>query len=425
MLERQDIDALLIGALYGELTPADEARLQTHLESHPADKSALADLTSAREAVRESRFLTVQLEPPQAVSALLLQEASRHAPARAVAKEAPRESWFARFVAAFARNPSWAAAAMVVVVVGVAGTMYLRSGKSQLADHATTSSEHAERGPAAPAPSTDTPAANIAEEAKQLELQAGSSFGATLADPGAPPVAEPAPTDRWKDSAAGAKKEDAENERANKNKVAAKPPTTRTYIGVETAAPPKPMELDGYRYEDRKGGVAVGGAVRPDSVPRNQDPAVVTTPAPPPRAPAQTAPRGATSGAGGAPGAGDDQRRDKIAENKLADNEEAVWAREQHTKVTNAVRANNCRDATSLAVKLSNRAPAYYTQHVENDRALKQCMTYINAEREKEADRQQRARALQKRNSDEATDRTKDVKRPAAPRPNSNTDSTK
>ena len=28
MVDRQDIDALLIGALYGELTPADEARLR-------------------------------------------------------------------------------------------------------------------------------------------------------------------------------------------------------------------------------------------------------------------------------------------------------------------------------------------------------------------------------------------------------------
>ena len=40
----QDIDALLIGALYGELTPADEARLATHLDSHPGDRGALDDL---------------------------------------------------------------------------------------------------------------------------------------------------------------------------------------------------------------------------------------------------------------------------------------------------------------------------------------------------------------------------------------------
>jgi hypothetical protein len=31
MVDREDSDALLIGALYGELTPAEEARLQAHL----------------------------------------------------------------------------------------------------------------------------------------------------------------------------------------------------------------------------------------------------------------------------------------------------------------------------------------------------------------------------------------------------------
>ena len=47
-MDRQDIDALLIGALYGELTPADEARLAAHLDSHPTDRGALDDLKSAR-----------------------------------------------------------------------------------------------------------------------------------------------------------------------------------------------------------------------------------------------------------------------------------------------------------------------------------------------------------------------------------------
>ncbi|MBA2544636.1 MAG: hypothetical protein H0V17_33645 [Deltaproteobacteria bacterium] len=401
MLERQDIDALLIGALYGELTPAEEARLQTHLESHPADKSALVGLTFARDAVRESRFLTVQLEPPQAVSALLLQEATRLAPVKvATAEETPRESWFARFVATFARHPAWAAAAMMVVVVGVAGTMYMRGDRSRFAEQTTSTADRSGEAAPAAAAQTENEGANAVLEAKQLELQAGSSFGATLAEP------SPTTGSTGKDSADD-RKEAAEKERA-KPAVAVKPPANRTYFGVESS-PPKPMDLDGYAEDsnaNRKGGAAVGGA-RPSPTapaPRN-DPAVATpAPAPPSRAPGQaTVPRGA-----GVTG-GEDQLRDKN------ESDETVWAREQHTKVANAVRTNNCKDATALAVQLSNRAPAYYTQHVENDRSLKQCMTYINAEREKEADRQQRARALQKRNTDEATDRRDSTKRPAAP----------
>ena len=91
MVDRQDIDALLIGSLYGELSSADEARLQTHLESHPADRTALDRLTHAREAVRRSRILEVQLEPPQSVSAKLLQEAARRAPARASRRPSSRQ----------------------------------------------------------------------------------------------------------------------------------------------------------------------------------------------------------------------------------------------------------------------------------------------------------------------------------------------
>src|SRR4051794_7355261 len=98
MVDRQDIDALLISALYGELTPADEARLTTHLESHPADKSALGLLTETRAAFRDSGFAGLQVDPPQAISAILLQEAARRAPKRVVApRDDERVGWFSRF----------------------------------------------------------------------------------------------------------------------------------------------------------------------------------------------------------------------------------------------------------------------------------------------------------------------------------------
>jgi len=133
MTDRVDIDALLIGALYGELTPADEARLTAHLESHPADRTALADLTRTRAAVRESRILAVQLEPPQSVSALLLQEAARRAP------RPPREesSWFHRFTRSFMAHPALAAAMTCVIVAGVAGTLYVRHGAKLAEDSAS------------------------------------------------------------------------------------------------------------------------------------------------------------------------------------------------------------------------------------------------------------------------------------------------
>src|SRR6188474_1839353 len=107
-MDRQDIDALLIGALYGELTPADEARLSAHLESHPADRGAFEDLKVVRQSVLDSRIFAVQLDPPQAVSALLLQEAHRRAPKRVAAPD-EKESWFARFTRNFMAHPAMAA----------------------------------------------------------------------------------------------------------------------------------------------------------------------------------------------------------------------------------------------------------------------------------------------------------------------------
>lgn len=139
MADRTEIDALLISALYGELTPADEARLTAHLESHPADRTALADLTHTRATLRESRILTVQLEPPQSVSALLLQEAARRAPK----PERTAAGWFHRFTRSFMLHPAMAAAAMLVLVVGVAGTLYVR-GDDQFAE-TTASSRSADK----------------------------------------------------------------------------------------------------------------------------------------------------------------------------------------------------------------------------------------------------------------------------------------
>ncbi len=43
MADRQDIDALMVGALYGELDDGERARLEAHLASHPQDRSGPPD----------------------------------------------------------------------------------------------------------------------------------------------------------------------------------------------------------------------------------------------------------------------------------------------------------------------------------------------------------------------------------------------
>jgi hypothetical protein len=188
MTDRTDIDALLIGALYGELTPADEARLTAHLESHPADRTSLDDLTRTRAAVRESRILAFQAEPPAAVSALLLQEASRRAP-----RPEPSEGWFQRFVRMFAAHPAMAAAATVVLVLGVTGMLYLRgadpfakssSQPPPASAVAPAASETAAAEKAAPAPMPESPAAAADPQATPGAPSAGGGAASTGAAAG-------------------------------------------------------------------------------------------------------------------------------------------------------------------------------------------------------------------------------------------------
>ena len=173
MLERQEIDALLISSLYGELTPTEETRLASHLEAHPSDKMALAALTSTREAVRSSRILQVQLDPPQQISARLLQEAARRAP-----KPVESEGWFARLSRSFMAHPAMAAAAMLVVVVGVTTLVKNRKGDQFAESSAPVASQSLGSGSAIDqsviAPSTTaTPSESKAEN----KLDDGAAFG--------------------------------------------------------------------------------------------------------------------------------------------------------------------------------------------------------------------------------------------------------
>jgi hypothetical protein len=254
MADRTEIDALLISALYGELTPADEARLTAHLESHPADRTALADLTHTRATVRESRILTVQLEPPQSVSALLLQEAARRAPK----PERTVAGWFHRFTRSFMLHPAMAAAAMLVLVVGVAGTLYVR-GSNQFAETTAPSSavdKQIARGvaeqapPASPAAPASVPEAaepgRLADTANSAPadrvVAAGSAaYGVGLDDPAAQPKSAPqddlsASRGRAKDAknlvadgeADAAKEAQGNKQKVNALKAAIDPPSKPT-----------------------------------------------------------------------------------------------------------------------------------------------------------------------------------------------------
>lgn len=178
---REAMDSLFVGSLYGELTPAEQAQLSAHLEAHPTDRQALDGLQSARQMVRDSGIADYPLDPPQAISALLLQEAARRAPKRDV-----EQSWFARMISVVVAHPALASVASLVLVVGVGSALYMRNGEMPLAERAAGQSRMAasearqERPPAPEAvavaesqakPTADTEAVRVGldEEAAGLD----------------------------------------------------------------------------------------------------------------------------------------------------------------------------------------------------------------------------------------------------------------
>ncbi len=451
MVERQDIDALLISALYGELTPAEESRLAAHLESHPADRTALDDLTRAREALHESRILAFHYEPPQAISALLIQEASRRAP-----KKAPPEGegWFARFVRSFVQHPAMAAAAMIVVVVGAA-SLVSRNSDSQFAD--TPPVETTAKQPAAVAAETPTAAPETAVAAPSVPtegLDNADQFKVALAD-------EQAKADKGQAELKASPETDpnvafyadgASDRAKGGDSAATKAPTKPTpNQGLElrrrdampkdfeaAAAPERKLEQQKlvakeaaqqegqYRYADpappaddagkREAGYigdgrtgtgtsssrASGGAAAPGAV-------APTTPAPTTTSTAQNAGPRTTTAPRTQPPPPPKTNRQEIATDsstgdgkaKAANDPNIAWARDQHAALVTAVRANNCGRAANIALAIANRAPSYYAQNVETDRAVKVCIAYINREREKDAEvRASRAKRSQLKNAE-------------------------
>jgi hypothetical protein len=64
-----------------------------------------------------------------------------------------------------------------------------------------------------------------------------------------------------------------------------------------------------------------------------------------------------------------------------------AWAKDQHARVTALVKDGKCQDAGPVAASIRSRDPDYYNSYVATDRALKQCMQYVNAAADREAEK--------------------------------------
>jgi hypothetical protein len=372
----QELDALLVGALYGELGPADEARLTAHLESHPTDRTALDDLRSTRKALVDARFFELWFEPRPAVSALLVQEAARRAPR----SEATGESWFARFTRSFLSHPAMAAAAMLVVVVGVAGTLYMKKG------------DLAEPSQAVREAATVPIAAGSASATAQTAPTIVNAYANTYDTPTAAPTGTTTSVAGNDGISADVDDKRLALDRARDRSVVAKKPTAEhlSTQGIEVA--PK-------RFEPKELEKADSGALA-DNQPEQQGYKGKAAPPPPPASAPQSTMATVGAAAGGGAASGSAAGGDAPTDQKAAD----PWAREQHESVKSLVSGGRCTDAANAAAAIQARSPDYYSTYVANDRSLKQCMSYIANAVEKQEETRAKAAAKASKSAPAATD---------------------
>lgn len=424
MADRHDIDALLVDAVYRDLDGsrereggrepdgADRARLDAYLASHPQERAALDAMKHTRARVQEARLGLPDAEPSAAISALLLQEAARRAPARGRGGQRTGGvlAWLEGALRPMFAHPALASAAALVLVGGTAGALYLRSGSALYEQTASPAVEPAAAAPeiarAEPVPA-DTFAATL-DEVRTADLRAGKNavglpdVATTLTGSG-----EPAATDAVRARAV----EEALRESAGAPVTVQVPQRDRNrgsgalarsldvtttdpalkeldddaFAGVRAQkAAPKPTapasKKEAETKADAKGADGLAGmasAPAAESVPAPAAP-VVATPAP------STARYDATR-----------------------EEERAAWARGQHQRAVAAVKRNDCNEAAALAAEIAVRAADYYTASVSDDRNLRPCKPAIERARKRDAERRAKSRAPAANEAPQANDAAK------------------
>jgi anti-sigma factor RsiW len=374
MGDRQDIDALLIGALYGELEGADQARLDAHLAAHPSDRAAMDALARTRATLRERISALPEFDPAPKVSTLLLQEAARRAPA---AEGAGLLAWLRNMFRPLVAHPALAGALTLALVGGAAGLLYSRGrgGVAEpTADSAQDSATAIATAPAAPqslAPS-QLERAQIAPP----QSKAGDDYQVNLTDEGKDKAA-PAGSDVGVAAiggvhGSGGREGEVAQQLAGKTERKKEASGTSAggrspgYVAVTTPEPAAKHLEEDQAIMQGQAGMGAGSAAAPAADP--------------------SAPRDALDGA-------PDRNVTATAFNQDKAAQLDGWAKVEHGRMTKLVQAGKCVEAGQVGGEIANRAPEYYAAHVENDRAVRQCKQYIDSEKRRRATETAKSRA--------------------------------
>ncbi len=428
MLQCRDIDALMIDRLYDELDSVDGKRFDAHVEGCARCRAELAGLERTRAALREMP----DEEPPSSLSAILLHEAARHAPAaparpRAVPPRASTDDepprgplrWLLGLLEPIVAHPAATAVATLVVVAGIAGSLYLR-GDHHLVEPVIDESAPAPATSAAEPPAmvrmpddqrpeaaategdlaaTRQKAGEDGEQRGALELSRNQQGYAADIATGEKSVA----IDGLRDEVVARDDRKAAGHaapRKGRRMTARLESTAAAQRTIEPAATTNAVtgadllvDLDDdanlakNKVADKTvvatgTGKPVAGAA--PNVPQLEPP-------PPPPAGTDSKARESAQAYRVYKDGGVESEQQKLKQQQAR-----RWAQGQQKQLENLVRLKKCRDAARVANDILDRTPDFYYEKVDRSTAVKPCSGFVEAERKTRAARRYRARAAKK-----------------------------
>lgn len=443
----------LVELAYGDASDVERAELESHVETCGACAETLGEFRSARRAFSSLE----EAEPPAAARTALLREAARaehvagaevgsdagslsesgagpSAPARApgtggAEHKKPARAGFWNWVAGvfepIAQHPALAAAATIVMILGVAGALRLQGGPGAAEDIAQ---------PSAPEPEAEALVEGSAAEAEEdsardgeralEEARAGDEARAEADEDdvamGGPsedeaPVRPEGEVDMRGDRSgdyqvAEAESEDPEPSARQGGAAKAEPEESEDDAlppllgegdvagggrgGIEDPPdPPEPpaddgaerevMEMERARQAER---AERSQSARDESEERAAEREPRSAPAEPARGGAARAETDREDDAAEAPASAEAEGEDAADEaDEEADDEARARRAEARERLIAAARAEDCERAAELAADLREREPSYYEEEVEGVEALESCAGAIERERERRA----------------------------------------
>ncbi len=403
------MDGLLMDWLYDELDPSSSAKVAQHVDGCSRCSTEMAALRRTRAAFRGMSHL----EPPAAISAILLHEAARRSPGAMVAEGAARHSPFWERVRAWLRpighHPGLAAMASLLLVAGVAGALYVRRGWDIGAAHEVPATAPA----ASPAPPPPGPEQSVF--ADQGEREKGGAAGA-LDEQNGPQAVAPGPAqtqsaaseparpgggERSDGYAAGlldgdkeadlreaeyaqAPEETSRRKRAPLSKVAegrAKNEAKKSIASRDRSESQAGKQAEG---DINRRGIDPAAADVLASDGAGAKPATNAVSGAAPAAEPEKAVRGGAAVATAKPDT-DDARTRSLSK------KEAGWLSVQEQRLTALARGKRCREAAAIANDILDRNPEYYVRRIRDSKEVEPCRSYVGVETKRRAARRAKA----------------------------------